>query len=119
MSFKRLVKYKFQGLPNYVDSLALPKWVNSLKIRLWLMGLVALSGIIFVAQTSTAAKSGYQMHDLENQVASLNTEIHKMEVDIADYSSMGSIQNRLKDSGMVAVGKIKYVTGVDVAVAKR
>ena len=63
---------------------------------LWVWWL--LCGIIFVAQTSSAAKSGYQMHDLENQVAGLQTEIHKMEVDITDYSSMGSIQNRLKDS---------------------
>ena len=89
-----------------MDSWLCPSGLVALKFACGLWVLVALCGIIFVAQTSSAAKSGYQMHDLENQVAGLHTEIHKMEVDIADYSSMGSIQNRLKDSGMVAVGKL-------------
>lgn len=119
MSLKRFAKHKLQNLTNYVDSLALPAWVSGFKIRFGLIGLTVLLGVIYVGQISVAARSGYQMRDLEGQVSLLEADIQKLEVEIADYSSMSNIEQRLKDSGMVAVGKIKYFNTVDTVVAKR
>ena len=119
MSFKRRIKYQFQQVTNYVDTFALPEWVGGVQIRLILIGLALILSVTYVCQTSSAATSGYKMHDLENIVGQLQTEIQKVQVEIADESSMVRLDQRIKGSGMVAVSQIKYITSVESAVAKR
>ena len=119
MSFKRQIKYQYQQITTYVETFALPEWVGGLQVRLILVGLAMVLSVIYVCETSSAATSGYKMHDLENQVGQLQSEIQKVQVQIADESSMVRLEQRLNGSGMVAVGQVKYLTPVESVVAKR
>ncbi len=60
------------------------------------------------------AVGGYTLHELENNISQLNSEIQKLQTDNISYSSIQSIQNRAQEVNMVAVGKIKHIAPVEV-----
>ena len=59
------------------------------------------------------------MSDLERAIASLERETRSLDVQIAQYISMESIQERLLGMNMVPVSEISYAAPAGTAVARR
>lgn len=87
--------------------------------RLMLVGCASLLGFLYLIQTSTLATKGYDITDLQRQVRGLEQDTQNLDWQIAEYQSMGSIQERLKQLDLVAVNDAKYVSGAGAVVAKR
>lgn len=118
MSIKRQIQFKYQNFVHSMRTISMPGWINSKAIRFGLVAIVFLFGTAYIVKTASSATSGYQMHELEKKTALLQTEVQKLQVEIANQSSMASISSRLVKLNMVEADKIKYFTLKNTAVAK-
>lgn len=119
MSLKRRIEFKYNHFVNAIRCFKLPVWLDTKAVRIVLVGIIVFVGSAYIIKTTTSATSGYEMHELEKQAASLDSDIQKTQIEIADYSSINSIQSRLAKMNMVAVGNIEYFNNKDMAVAKK
>lgn len=95
------------------------KLVLSTSFRVGVCSLMVLFGFLYVWQTNTISTKGYVMSDLEKKIQELERETKKLQVDIAQQTSIETLQNRLSGSGLVAVNDVQYMNVLGSAVAKR
>ena len=101
-----------------LQTIRIPQWLTSKTARLGLVSIILLFSFAYIINTTSSATSGYQMHELEKKTSSLETEVQKLQVEIADNSSMSSISSRLVKLNMTEANSIKYLTIKNTAVAK-
>ncbi len=119
MSIKRQIQSKYQNLAHSLRSISVPGWLTSKAARLGLFSVILIFGMAYIINTAASATGGYQMHELEKQTALLETEVQKLQVEIADNSSMSSISSRLVKLNMTDVSNVKYFTSKNTTVAKK
>ena len=119
MSLSNTIKFQSQAFVQALRSWSLPAWVDGLSTRIVLTVMVLGFSVAYVAQTSSMVVSGYTLHELENNIAQLNSDIQKVQTETVSYSSIQSIQQRAKSSDMVAVGKIDHLNPKDLTMAVR
>lgn len=117
MSFKRQLQFKYQNFINAIRTITLPSWMTGVSSRATLSILVLLLGSAYIFQTNSAATRGYEMASLEKQIASLDSDIQKINVAVAKESSLSVLDVKLKNTQMVAVGTVKHlnVSGGEMA----
>lgn len=118
MSFKRQLKYKYQNFKFSLQTISLPAWLVSPRLRLALFAFIFLFSAAYIVNMTSSATSGYQMHELEKQTLALELEVKKIEVEIADHSSMSSIASRLVELNMVEASGMTYLADKNSSVAK-
>lgn len=118
MSIKRQIQFKYQNLVHSLRTMRLPEWVDSKGLRVGLLAIIFLFSAAYIINTTSSATSGYQMRELEKKTEALENEVQKLQVEIADNSSMNSIQSRLAKLNMVDASGVKYLTVKNTAVAK-
>jgi cell division protein YceG involved in septum cleavage len=118
MSIKRQVRYKYQDFKSSVQTMALPAWFMSPLFRLSLFGVIAFFGIAYILNMTSAATNGYQIQTLQTKADTLETEVQKIEVEIAEHSSISSIAKRVENLNMVESANMKHFTLKNNAVAK-
>lgn len=118
MSLKRQIQFRYKGMVRSLQTISLPKWLTSKTARLGLFSIIFLFSAAYIIKTTASATSGYQMHELEKKTQALETEVQKLQVEIADNSSMNNIQSRLVKLNMAEASGIKYFTLKNTAVAK-
>ena len=89
------------------------KTVNSL-----LAGLVILAGLGYLVQINGLATKGYQIKELEQQVASLQEVKADLELEALSLQSMDSVKDKVVGLNLVAVGQVEYLNPTPVAVAR-
>lgn len=119
MSLKRQIQFRYQGMVRSLQTISLPKWLTSKITRLALFSIIFLFSFAYIIKTTASATSGYQMHELEKQTSALETEVQKLQVEIADNSSMNNIQSRLAKLNMIEANGIKYFKVKNTEVAKK
>lgn len=119
MSIKRQIKFKYTNLVNSLQIIGLPSWATSRTARLALFSIIFFFSAAYIVKTTSAATSGYQVHDLEKQTAALENDVQKIQVEIADNSSIVNISSRLTKLNMVDATSVKYLTGQNTVVAKK
>lgn len=119
MSIKRRIQSQYRNLLHSIYTLRLPVWLICKTTRIILLLAIIIFGSAYIIKTASSASSGYQIYDLENKTQALTSDIKKVEIQIADYSSMSSIQSRLRGSGLVLVSQYQYYNPEEKAVAKR
>jgi hypothetical protein len=118
VSLKRQIQFKYQSMARSLQTISLPQWLTSRAARLVLFFIVFLFSFAYIINITSFAASGYQLHELEKQTQSLETEVQKLQVEIADNSSLNSISSRLVKLNMIEAGNIKYLTVKNTIVAK-
>ena len=119
MSIKRQIQSKYRSLAHSLQTIKMPSWLTSKTTRLALFSIIFLFSIAYIVNTTSSATSGYQMRELEKQTAALEIEVQKLQVEIADNSSMNNIQSRLAKLNMIEAKNIKYFTVKNTEVAKK
>ena len=110
MSLKRQLQYKYQNLISGIRYVSLPKWIDSFAIRLIFLGFLLIFGTAYIIKTASSATSGYEFTKLEKQVAAMENDIQKVQIEIADNSSIKNVQSRLVKMNMVAANGFKYLS---------
>ena len=118
-TIRRHSNYFYYAVRTILRLDVLPAWAAGKAARVCCLSVLCLLFVAYIAITSVASSSGYRMKDLEKEVTVLKKEIQKTEVRIAEYNSMGSLEERIQNSGLVAVDNINYLDTSGPVVAKR
>ncbi len=97
----------------------LTHFMVSASFRFGLIMFIGAFGFLYIWQINSVSTKGYEISDLEQQIKQLEQENRKIDVHIAEYSSMQSIQARLANADLVPVDNVEYITLVGTAVAQR
>ena len=119
MSLKRKLQYQYKYLLQSMYSWNLPSWLTCRLTRVFLIAVVVFFGAGYIMKTASTASTGYQINELEKTVTTLKEDIKKIEVDIADDSSLASVQVRLEKMKMVTVNKLSFYDYNNSIVAKK
>ena len=87
--------------------------------RVFLLVSVGLFGLLYVVETSTVSTKGYDISDLQKQLVAMRQEEQALDLQIAEFRSMASIQERLAGMDLVAVTDAEFVSETGVVVARR
>ncbi|MDD2656962.1 MAG: FtsL-like putative cell division protein [Patescibacteria group bacterium] len=98
---------------------ALNKLLFSTSFRVSVGIFVLVFGVLYILQTTSVSTKGYMISDLERQVAKLEYENRKMDVQIAKLKSMQNLQDRIAKTDLVYVTNVDYLQVLDGAVARR
>ena len=119
MSIKRQIKYKYQNIKFSLLSMSLPSWLTSRAMRIGLLSIIFIFGGAYIFSISGSATAGYELTLLNNRTESLKAEVQRLEVEIADNSSIHSIATRVGKLHMVASAGVKHLSLKNNEVAKR
>lgn len=86
------------------------EFASSLRFRFSLFGLVVFLVGFQVVEISSLSARGYEMSKLEKQIHEMEQENNSLELQIAEYRSLESIQNRLERLNLVAVSSPEYLS---------
>ncbi len=118
MSIKRQLQFKYQNLLHSLQTISLPSWMTSRTARLAVLSVIFIFSIAYIINTAASATTGYQVNELEKQTATLQNDVQKLQIEIADNSSINNISSRLAKLNMVEVSNVKYLSVKNTAVAK-
>lgn len=90
--------------------MAMKRWLFGKTCRTLFVALFFVFGFLYLLQTSAVSGRGYELGDLESKVRDLKRETQRLDVEIASYRSMRSIQERLQGMDMVAADSVEYVS---------
>ena len=91
----------------------------STSFRIGLIAVASVFSVLYIIQMSSVSTKGFAISDLQGQVQTLKNETRSLEVQISQYRSMVSIQERLQGMDLVSAGQLEYVTPVGTVVARR
>ncbi|MFA7244982.1 MAG: hypothetical protein WC070_02230 [Candidatus Magasanikbacteria bacterium] len=97
----------------------LNKLFFSTSFRISLFAFILVFGVLYILKTTSVSTKGYVISDLEKQVANLEYENRKMDVQVAKYKSMQNLQARISETDLVIVSNVAYLDIFDSSVAKR
>jgi len=73
--------------------------------------LIIFSGsLLYLSQSNKMAVKGYDIASLEKERQELSEERERLEIESSRLQSIQQIESGLKDSGLVPVKKINYIT---------
>ena len=119
MPLKRQIQTQYKYFLQYIYAWKIPAWLNCRLVRVGLVIIILFCSTGYVIKTASSASTGYQINALEKNLNTLQEEIRKIEVTIAEESSMTSVHERLEGMGMVAVNEFSFYEETDKKVAKK
>jgi hypothetical protein len=109
MSFTRRTGGQVRAVATTISTFELPAWATGNGMRIVLLVLLIVCSVLYIIKTSSAAVSGYQIHQLEKQVSALTAEEQQLSSEVAEYSSLTSIEKRLAEVEMTQGTKAKHL----------
>ena len=91
--------------------------VNSFIISLIIVGLIVISGTLYLVQVNYVATKGYQIRDFEQKINTLKDQNKKLSVEIIKLQSSVELEKKIRELSMVRVNQFDYLTRSDNAVA--
>lgn len=119
MSVNSRLRYHYRSLIRAWALWRVPTSIDTMKVRALLIISVLFIGCGFIMKTSELSTTGYHIHDLEKQVASLEGDAERLQMEIATLQSMPNINRRLQSMNMVQPEAVTYLTNGSVVVAKK
>ena len=93
-----------------------------LPLSLWntlLLGVIAMLGVWYLVQVNITMSKGYQIRDMENQVAAAQSVARSNQVKLTELETVSNLTAQATAIGMVPVGSVEYVTRPTSGVALR
>ena len=115
--FSHLSKNNSVKLKPKAKKFSLPG-IDLKRVNLLIGAVIVVMGVVYLVQINALATKGYQIRELESQLAQLEEEKSDLELESLELQSMGSIKDKVADLGMVAVGQAEHLTITPVAVAR-
>lgn len=91
---------------------SLPLSIPAPRLNWWVIWAIAVFGVgamLPVLQNSAATSQGFNVQKLQAEQSRLNGEIQVLEADVAQLSSLGRIQRRATEIGMIPGDRPIYV----------
>lgn len=84
-----------------------------------LVVLLAIVGFSYLATVVSISTHGFKIKDLERRIEELKFENKKLNLKTAEMQAPQRIEQWIKESGMVAVSEVQYISDTTGAVAAR
>jgi len=84
-----------------------------------LLAIAALLGIWYLVQVNVTMSKNYQIRDMQNQLAAVQTVAHANEIKLTESETVSNLTAKAASLGMVPVGSVEYVTRPSSGVAFR
>lgn len=78
-----------------------------------LIATTVLLGISYIWQVNISATAGYAMRDLDREIATLEHDNERLELEVSRLRSVDSVTNRIQMLGLVPVEQVHYVIAGD------
>lgn len=104
---------------DFFSKFSLPAWLDCALVRVVFALMFFIFGGAYIFKTGGLIASGYEIKKLEEKIESLNSEIRKIETDVASESAIQNIQGKVGDLKMVAAPNVQYLNAVGSFVAKK
>lgn len=108
MSLKHKIQFQFRYFIQAMVTWRLPAWLTCPATRWLVILLIIFFGSAYIIKTASSAADGYKISELEEQTRGLQLDIKKIEVGIAENSSMLSIQKRLAGMDLAIIKDLSY-----------
>jgi hypothetical protein len=90
-------------------------WRELVGAQTWVVRVLAVVNVavllLYLVGVNQYAAKGYEMKSIQNRVASLETEQHKLLLKISEISAIGQLEKDLTMLGYVPVTKVQFVQG--------
>lgn len=80
--------------------------------------MIVVLGVGYLVQINGLVTKGYQISELEGQIADLTEQNADLELESLSLQSMDSVKDKVDSLGLVAVGDVEYLNPTPVAVAR-
>lgn len=80
--------------------------------------LIVLTGILFIWTINDTATAGFKVKEFEQKIEELKKTNERLEFQIAELQSLGTIQEKIKSLNleMISVAKVEYLSPSNLAV---
>ena len=95
------------------------RWINRRSVLCTLTVVACAAGVGYLAEVSAVTAKGSQIRELEKQVSDLRLEKGKLELRLAEGQSVKSVEDRVRELGLVPTAKVEYLTASAPVVARR
>lgn len=88
-------------------------------------GAVALGALVaaffvgYLVQVNATSSKGFQIRTLESRISDLKQQGDKLELKVAQEQSVQSVEEKVKEMGMVPTPQVDYVSAPSPVVAQR
>lgn len=115
------MRYNYSTEHRYTHSrlLRFEKMTQNIGFRLGLLGVVVAGTFAYVFQINMVTGSGYQVGQMQRQIAELQVANRHLDVEIAEASSIDRLNTMLAERGYVTVGHAEYASLAVAQVAVR
>lgn len=115
------MRYNYSTEHHYEHSRLLrwEKMTQKISLRLGLLGVVVAGTFVYVFQVNMVTGSGYQVGQMQRQIAELQVENRQLDVQIAEASSIDRLNTMLAERGYVTMGNAEYASLATAQVAAR
>lgn len=95
------------------------KYLNIKMFNRLIIVTIIFLGVWYVASINDLSIKGYLLKDLKDKKSEVGLIKHSLELKIMDLSSLGNLDQRVKNLKLVAAGAIDYVSAQASMVAKK
>jgi len=74
------------------------------------LAVVAALGVWYLVQVNLTMSKNYQIRDMQNQLAAVQTVAHANEIQLTESETVSNLTAEATQLGMVPVGSVEYVT---------
>lgn len=92
---------------------------QSMMFRFTVFVAIAVFGAGYITAMSNVSTKGYEMREVEREIAEHKEANQRLRLEIAQHRSLGSIQSRIATIGLVPVEGITYISLEGSSVAQR
>jgi hypothetical protein len=84
-----------------------------------LIAIAALFGVWYLVQVNLNMSKNFQVNDLQNQLAAVQTVEHANEIKLTQSETVSNLTAQAASLGMVPVGSVEYISRPSSGVALR
>jgi predicted PurR-regulated permease PerM len=95
------------------------RYFSGARLTLIIVGMIAVLGLIYLTQTNTVATKGYQIRDLEQQLATLKEENKKLNLQYIEQQSIANISSQVAGLNLVPAGEVEIISPIGSTMALR
>lgn len=82
--------------------------LDTTRVRVILVVMIVLFGLLYLWLVNSTTTRGFYLSDLESQVATLEDEYKKLEIEQAAAQSLNHLQEQAAAQSLVAAGRAEY-----------
>lgn len=93
--------------------------INLKAINKYLMGLSVVMLVLYIFAVNSLSIQGFAFADYKNKLDEIKRENKSLEVKITTISSYSYLTEKIKNTDLIPVGEITYISPVNATVAKK